>query len=420
LLYIRLHFLWLDISFLLQLNTRSRFQDDKNSIIHVHSSIRNLDLQQLTISSTGATGYIGGSVLTKIIPQFPDLEITALLRSTTQEFLDKYPDVKIVKGTFDDYQVIEKASAESDIIIRTSPFRQTSFKVLTNHLIDAGDSDHEGCVKAILSGLSHKTSKKQKSFLIHLSGTGVISDEREQTWEGKSNPKIWDDIKDIDEINNLPENAKHHKVDRWIQEASDEYLKTVIVCPPDIYGEGYAVGGRTSFLVPMYVDALIKHGEAFYLGDGDNLRAVAHIDDVIEVFSLLVGEALKGGGNGQWGDEVSIDCFRVQLRRLQLIFAQGFYFTVTEEVRWKDAAMAINCIGIQKGWRPKDSDTVSWNAEKLDAAFPGYPAGMILYLWGSNSRASSSRAKLLGWQPKASSFWYSLAADVDAAVQKAL
>ena len=108
----------------------------------------------------------------------------------------------------------------------------------------------------------------------------------------------------------MPENAKHHKIDRCIQEASDDYLKTVIVCPPDIYGQGYAVGRRTSFLVPMYVDALIKHKEAFYLGDGDNLRAVAHIDDVIEVFSLLVGEALKGGGEANWGNEVGSNYLR--------------------------------------------------------------------------------------------------------------
>jgi nucleoside-diphosphate-sugar epimerase len=162
-------------------------------------------------------------------------------------------------------------------------------------------------VKAILSGLAQRTKSKQKSFLIHLSGTGVISDEREQTWEGNLNPKIWDDIKDIDEINNLPQNAKHHEVDRWIQDASDEYLKTVIVCPPDIYGQGYAVGGRTTFLVPLYVDALIKHKEAFFLGEGDNMRGVAHIDDVIEVFALLVGEALKGGGKAQWGKEVSTE-----------------------------------------------------------------------------------------------------------------
>jgi hypothetical protein len=68
--------------------------------------------------STGATGYIGGSVLTKIVSQFPDIEISALSRSTSQEFSEKYPHVTIVKGTFDDYEVIEKASSKSDIIIR--------------------------------------------------------------------------------------------------------------------------------------------------------------------------------------------------------------------------------------------------------------------------------------------------------------
>lgn len=182
--------------------------------------------------------------------------------------------------------------------------RPTFQNTSTNNDQDAGDSDHEGCAKAILSGLSQRTARKQQTFLTHLSGTGVISDERAQTWQGASSSKIWDDIADINEINNLPENAKHHKVDRWIQDASNEYVKTVIVCPPDIYGEGYAVGGRTSFLVPMYVESLLKHKEAFYLGEGENFRAVAHIDDVIEVFLLLVGEALKGGGNAQWGQEV--------------------------------------------------------------------------------------------------------------------
>jgi nucleoside-diphosphate-sugar epimerase len=275
-------------------------------------------------------------------------------------------------------------------------------------------------VKAILEGLAQRTGKKQKSFLIHLSGTGVISDEREQTWEGKSNPKIWDDIKDIDEINNLPENAKHHRVDRCIQDASNDYLKTAIVCPPDIYGQGYAVGGRTTFLVPMFVDALIKHEEAFYLGDGDNMRAVAHIDDVIEVFALLVGEALKGGGEAQWGNEVSMQLLRCEIITVKLIVDQGFYFTVTDEVRWKDAAEAINRIGTERGWLSKDSKAVSWNAEKLDRAFPGYPPGMILYLWGSNSRASSSRAKLLGWKPKGPSFWSVLAEDMEVAVKRSL
>lgn len=99
---------------------------------------------------------------------------------------------------------------------------------------------------------------------------------------------------------------------------------------------------------------------------------------------------------------------------------QGFYFTVTDEVRWKDAATAISGIAMEQGWLPKDSESVSWDAEKLVAAYPDYPAGMILYLWGSNSRASSSRAKLLGWKPKAPSFWDTLPSDVEAVVKKRL
>jgi len=82
--------------------------------------------------------------------------------------------------------------------------------------------------------------------------------------------------------------------------------------------------------------------------------------------------------------------------------------------------MAINRIGTKQGWLPKDSDTVSWSAKKLDKAFPAHRPGMILYLWGSNSRASSSRAKLLGWKPKAPSFWYTVAGDVEAAVKNSL
>ncbi len=70
------------------------------------------------ISSTGATGYIGGSVLEKILTEFPQLQITALLRSSSSEFKNRYPNVKIVLGDFDSFDVIEKAASEADIVVR--------------------------------------------------------------------------------------------------------------------------------------------------------------------------------------------------------------------------------------------------------------------------------------------------------------
>ena len=168
--------------------------------------------------------------------------------------------------------------------------------------VDTGDIDHSGCAKAILSGLSKKSTD---CYLIHLTGTGCISDEREQTWQGDYNPRVWNDITEIDDIYNLPDTAQHHVIDKWIQDASKGHLKTVTICPPDIYGQSSSIGNRATFLVPNYVEALMQHKEAFYLGRGENIRAVTHIDDVVDLFTLLLEGALQGGGNVHWGKEVS-------------------------------------------------------------------------------------------------------------------
>lgn len=147
-------------------------------------------------------------------------------------------------------------------------------------------------------------SKTTPSFLIHLTGTGCISDEREQTWKGSFNPHKWNDISEIKEIYDLPPSAQHHVLDQNIMDASNDLLKTCIICPPDIFGQNTGVGNRATFLVPDYVNWLLKHKEAFYLGDGENMRAVTHIDEVVELFMILLNNALQGGGKAQWGREV--------------------------------------------------------------------------------------------------------------------
>ncbi len=49
---------------------------------------------------------------------------------------------------------------------------------------------------------------------------------------------------------------------------------------------------------------------------------------------------------------------------------------------------------------------------------PDHPE-RVLYLWGSNSRANSARAKALGWNPHGPSFFEALKQDVEVAVAKA-
>lgn len=90
---------------------------------------------------------------------------------------------------------------------------------------------------------------------------------------------------------------------------------------------------------------------------------------------------------------------------------QGFYFAVSGEIKWADAANAICNIGVEQGWLPKGSRAISWTEKQLSSLMPNYP-GRALYKWGSNSRAVSARAKNLGWSPNGPSFWEALREDV--------
>ena len=191
--------------------------------------------------------------------------------------------MKVVKGTFDDYDVIEKAAEAADIVLH------------------AGNTDHMESVKAILSGLSKRT---KQSLLLHLTGTACISDVNEEGWAGKFNPRVWNDIDDIDEIYNIPETVIHRDVDKLITDANNDLLKTISICPPDIYGQKKGGGTTGTYLVPEYVKAIIDLKQAFYLDKGENVRGVTHIDDVVSLFVLILGKYLQGGEGLDYGKEV--------------------------------------------------------------------------------------------------------------------
>ena len=220
----------------------------------------------------------------KIYTDHPELEITALLRNPTDTFTSRYPRAKVVKGTFDDADVIEKAAEQADIVIH------------------AGSTDHLGCVKAVLAGLAKRS---RKSLLLHLTGTGSIADiMTDQSWIGKFNPRVWNDVRDAQEIYDLPQSVIHRPADTLIADANSDLVKTISVSPPDIYGRGTGPGKKTSFIVPLYVEAAIHKNRAFYFGEGENMRALTHISDVVSLFTLLLDRWLAGGDGLDYGKEV--------------------------------------------------------------------------------------------------------------------
>lgn len=170
--------------------------------------------------------------------------------------------------------------------------------------IDNGDSDHEPSINALITGL---VKRSEPSFLIHLSGTGIVADWHDPTYLGTLNPKIWSDIENLDEITSRPDGELHRNVDKIIQKAATEHgdkLKTAIMCPPDIYGRGRGPGRTQSAYIPFFCNEIKKVGAAFYAGDGTNARSWVHIDDLMTLYLSLVEAAAVGGKGADWGREV--------------------------------------------------------------------------------------------------------------------
>jgi N-acetyl-gamma-glutamylphosphate reductase len=66
-------------------------------------------------------GYIGGEALYSIHQAHPDFDFTLLVRDEAKAKLisGQYPKAHFVYGTLDDSDVIEKAAAAADVVVRT-------------------------------------------------------------------------------------------------------------------------------------------------------------------------------------------------------------------------------------------------------------------------------------------------------------
>jgi len=312
---------------------------------------------------TGATGYIGGDVLYAVANTYPDFEITALVRNSDKgaQVASQYPKVRLVYGDLDSSELLTTEASNANIVLHCA------------------DCDHVGAATAIVAGMA-KSSNPGPSYLIHTSGTGVLSwaDFEEKTF-GFHREHTYNDWDGTKEVTSLPDAALHRDVDKIVLAASKGAgeVKTAIVCPPCIYGPGRGPGNQDSVQVYKYSAATLKRGKGFIINEGANIWTESHIRDLSKIFLGLVTSALEpNGGKATWNED-------------------GYYFSETGTFAWGDIGKAIAKIAHEKKLiDTNEVDTITTNdADKL------LPMGS--YLWGTNSRCKAQRAsKLLGWKPQ--------------------
>ncbi|KAK3203186.1 hypothetical protein GRF29_112g454745 [Pseudopithomyces chartarum] len=314
---------------------------------------------------TGATGYIGGDTLYELYEKHPDFEYTALVRTPEKgkQVTSKFPKVRIVQGDNDSTDLLREESSKADIVIHT-----------------ADASDNVNAANAIAEGLAKGHNKTNPGYWLHTGGTGILTyfDTRDGKL-GENSDKLFNDLEGVDELVNLPSEAFHRNVDEIVLNSGTQHadsVKTAIVCPPTIYGNGRGPSLTRGRQVYELAKLTLQRSKAPIIGSGKARWNNIHVHDLSRAFVLLVEAAVAGKtDDGLWGDK-------------------GYYFTENGEHYWSEIAKRVAESAKSQGY------IESAETEDLDESTAKEVAGFESISWGLNSRGEARRLKkLLGWKP---------------------
>lgn len=284
----------------------------------------------MRIFVTGATGCIGGSIATGLLAQGHRVLGLARSEAAAAKLVDR--GIEPVVGSLTDHGVLANAARAVDGVI------------------NAANSDNPFVVQAILPRL-FGTGK----FFVQVSGTSVVGayDEGEP-----SEHEFHEDTP----FTPMPEKATRVAIDRQVLGASLEGVRSVVVRPSLIYGRGMGVEGA-SVQIPMLIEQARMSGVGRHVGRGLNVWSHVHVQDVVELFLLVVAAAPAG----------------------------SLFYVENGEASMKTAVEAISRM---LGFGGK---TEPWTIE--DAVKALGPGAHLTF--GSNSRVRSLKArKVLGWAPR--------------------
>ncbi len=215
----------------------------------------------MKIFVTGATGYVGGSVATRLLEA--GHTVIGLARSAQADAALKARGIEPLRGELNLYTPFVEAVARVDAVI------------------NAASSDNPFVVHALLTAL-----KGNAKTLIQVSGSSIVG-----TYD---NGEASEDIFHEDTpFTPAPEKAMRVAIDQSILAASLHGVRTIVIRPTLIYGRGIGVNAA-SVQIPKLIDAARKAGVPRHVGRGLNIWGNVHIADVADAFLLALDHAPAG------------------------------------------------------------------------------------------------------------------------------
>ncbi|KAI0635602.1 NAD-P-binding protein [Trametes polyzona] len=321
----------------------------------------------ITIFLTGATGYIGGSILQRLLshPNKKNFEITALVRNADKaKRLESEFGVKTVVGSLQDLDKLATLAENAHVVIHTA------------------DCDDVDAIKAILRGLKARHEKTgDLPLLIHTSGLAEVGDDS----KGESvNEKVWSDL-NIPDIESLPPTAPHRPVDLLVVAADqDGYVRSHIVLPGYIYGVAKGplfdagISNAYTILTPLLSRIALQHGKVAVLNKGVSVWANVHIDDVTDLYLQLFDTLLTTPEKVSHGRD-------------------GYFFGANGEASLVDTLKVFAEVLHSEGRIPSP-EVVNLSLEEMAKYYGNEFLARVIF---SNTRSQGERARReIGWAPK--------------------
>ncbi|KAK7954116.1 hypothetical protein PG996_015002 [Apiospora saccharicola] len=313
----------------------------------------------------GGTGHIGGAVLQKLVENHPDASVIVLVRDDrkAQRLVFKYPQVKPLIGDLQSFDLIEAASLEADIVINTAP-----------------DITHDKAIESAING--------SKCYYIHTSGASIIWDEP----EGSREARTWDDVADIQELTTMELNKTHSVTDKLVRKAA-AYVNVAIISPGFVGGMSPSIEHPTPITTPGIVLTARAFKTGFLIAQGENEHAWIHVEDLANMYLLLVEKALASD-QSCWGEE-------------------AYYFGAAENITFSDAMHSLAPVllkhGVIDSTKMQSVDAMvaakasmygdSYTEEVVPPAADSW-AMHIAILFGINMRLRATGMTKLGWKPQ--------------------
>ncbi|CAM3653981.1 NAD-dependent epimerase/dehydratase family protein [Corallococcus sp. ZKHCc1 1396] len=275
----------------------------------------------------GATGYIGGSVAVRLMAAGHTVVGTARTQDKARELEAR--GIQATVASFDDVDVLTRLAKDADAVI------------------NAASADDRKTVEVLLAAL--KGSHKR---FIHTSGSSIVATDT----GGTLTTQVHDEDMPIDPV---PEKVARIALDRLVLDATKDGIHTNVICPCLIYGKGLGLNPDSVQLPPLIKYAR-ETGTARYIGKGENVWSNVHIEDLADLYLMVLERAPAG----------------------------TFYFAENGEANFRDVVTAIGKrYGLPVGSMPVSEAEKLWGVELGRLAL------------ASNSRIHAKRARALGWKP---------------------